>query len=163
MLAHSRTSVISQSSAAPLVDLASKKSVILNKSYELLIQSDEHPFHGDSILNDFQHLPGVGIGICRYTAVSAWMGAGLIGVKAGLKSVALEDRSMRHFEGAGQGCLQGMLERRKGADTETHIIEIVGNGGGADSSEEKELKGILKTRQRCRQPLSVLQVARGFR
>ena len=57
---------------------------------------------------------------------------------------------MKHLEGVQQGCLQDMLEQSHGADTDEHgrtrgrMIEAVGNGGGADSSEENGSKGILK-------------------
>ena len=56
---------------------------------------------------------------------------------------------MRHFEDVGQGCLRDMLEQRQGEEpgghgrTKGRMIQALGNGGGADSVEEKGLKGIL--------------------
>ena len=91
-------------------------------------------------------------GCCRNTADPAWIGAGLTVVRAGLtKSVGTEERRMKHFEGLKQVCLQDMLERRKGADTDEHgmtrgrMIDAVGNGGGADSSEENWANAQLET------------------
>ena len=82
------------------------------------------PLHCDRMFCESQDVPSLPparahtlAGVCRNTEDSAWIGAGLTGVRAELtKSVGTEDRRMRHFEGVEQVCLQDMFERRKGAD-----------------------------------------------